>query len=50
MDGKHSVTQTEPKTLGLGSPGFCVETPDMWPVRFEGKMEERGDSPVGPGG
>lgn len=45
MDGKHSITQTEPKTLGLGSPGFCVETPDMWPVRFEGKMEEREGTP-----
>lgn len=41
MVGKCPVTQTELKTLGVGSPGFCVEIPDMWPVRFAGKVEER---------
>jgi hypothetical protein len=41
MDGKHPVTQAEMETLWLASPGFCVETPDMWPVRFEGKVEGR---------
>lgn len=30
MDDKHLVTQTELKTLAVGSLGFCVETPDMY--------------------
>lgn len=51
VDGKHPVIQAELKTLGLGSLGFCVETPDMWPVRFEGKVEGREGIPRwGPGG
>lgn len=33
--------QTELKTPGIGSLGFCVESSDMWLMGVEGKVEGR---------